>query len=604
VNITYVWWLRASRSPLPWPSLAPSFLAPRSLVLDSNSRRVTRATLAVEVMGRGDESERGLDVEQSSERGLDMEQSNESGTEVQPMEIRSSWSVVARRRGLGLLSEELPYDPYSMISKDALRCADQITWLDRILTLEVACVWFMSFLIMYPHEAPFHGDPLFHRGFVKTTLWMWDHAGETWSYYMMGALLTFVTAALISQKYARVPGGPRSCGTQLHSSVEGALWWLLRPRIRWRVWFLAVGTVVFIGATVHSQIILPNIDHTLPEWPTNLWICHRWCDNVWDYCSIPQPPQGQQMLLSGGVNSTAAVAWYHRNVFGSVHGHVVATMLDDSTVRLVIGPAPSGLTLEEDIVLSRPGHDNATFLLGEGSLFELGEKMGGEGSDAIFISLPAAFAWPSRHGDDACPNGGPHFERRREGACALGGGFAVQAAALNAIKDALHAHFTGITVNVFGASRGGKAATWSISSRGLHPGSKPFDNAYIHMGGTFGPGSVKLVGACAEGWAAMVTRWPQWFDAGAPALSKESNSWPYDVADYLIAGCHTTQYTFSVDWNIQWKNWVGCMHSIRRMRDAGCKVRVVEGEAPALSLRVLFDAVDGSFEGRSLPPSP
>jgi len=165
------------------------------------------------------------------------------------------------------------------------------------------------------------------------------------------------------------------------------------------------------------------------------------------------------------------------------------------------------------------------------------------------------------------------------------------------IKDALHARFVGVSVDVLGFSRGGKASSWAVSSTALHVGSKPFDHAYILMGGTLGPGSVKLVGACAEGFPAMVDRWPMWFGARAKGLPTDTSSWPYDVADYMVAGCHSTQYTFSLEWDVQWKNWIGCMHTIHRMRAAGCRVRVVQGEAPDLALRMFLGALDEDSPG-------
>jgi len=510
------------------------------------------------------------------------------------LEVHKAGRRSARRHGLGLQEDEEPFAPYEFCPRDAFRCSAPIIWLDRFIILEIVGVWFMAFLILVPHEPPFNGGPLFHRNLILTTLWMWDNPGVTWTYYFAGFFTTFALAALVSRRYAvGLPDDPPALlSARLHTWTEGALWWFLRARIRWRVWMLVVGTGVFFGATIYSQVLLPNIDHTLPEWPTHLWVCHRWCGDPWRVCSTPT--HSTTSPGAPAVNHTAAIEWYRDHVFGRPHGPVVATMLNDVTMRITVGPTSSGsFKLEADVDLSQPGSAHASFVVGEGGAFLLSESLGDASNGFTYAFVPQMFTWPSRFGDDACPNGGVHFEHFKEGACELGGALAVNAAVLIAIKDALHERFGhGISVSVFGFSRGGKATTWAVSSDMLRVGSKPFDTAYVHMGGTFGPGSVKLVDKCAEGFPAMVTRWPQWFGAEAQSLTHNTNAWPYDVFDYVIPGCHTTKYVFSVDPKIQWKNYAGCMYSIDRMRAAGCNVRVVEGESPVLSLRTIFHTLD------------
>ena len=46
---------------------------------------------------------------------------------------------------------------------------------------------------------------------------------------------------------------------------------------------LVVGTAFFIGATIHAQVLLPNIDHTLPE-VRRARLCHM------RVASAPPPP--------------------------------------------------------------------------------------------------------------------------------------------------------------------------------------------------------------------------------------------------------------------------------------------------------------------------
>ena len=306
---------------------------------------------------------------------------------------------------------------------------------------------------------------------------------------------------------------------------------------------------------------MPVIDHTHVDWPGNLWMCNRWCGNPWQYCVRPEVQTREQAALPVNVTEEA-LAWYRTNVFGTVDAPVTAVMLDNATMRVTVGPNGDGVVLTEDVGLSEPGRDGAAFMLGEGSRFRQGLDLL-QGS-FVFLTLAQRFTWASRHG-----------------ASALGGDFAVGAVVLNAMKDALHARFASITVSVYGCSRGGKVAGWAVSIQevyGLSASSRPFDAAYIDSGGTLGPASVHLVGQCGESWDALVSRWPQWLAPGAPQLPRLASSWPYDVPDYLRAGCFATKFTFSVARNDLWNNYQGTIRSIEKMRAAGCSVHLVEGD--------------------------
>ena len=496
----------------------------------------------------------------------------------------------------GVLHNELQ----SASRSDIFGLTDRFAWLDRLLTLEVAVLWALSLVILYPHTTPFENGQF---KLVSATLYTWDTAGLQWLWFFAIAVVTYVIARhTLARHHTYDPSGRR--GEQ-----RSVLWWLTRPKIRLRVGFLVIGIGIFVGATIYSQIILPQVDHSTHDWPSELWMCKRWCGNPWLPCVMPPKIRTGSAIESHGMrvvarNTTKALGWWRDNVFGSVKVPVTATMLDDSTMRVVVGPSSKGLTLTQVVTFSSPGRDNASFFIGEGSGYRAGPQLanaglalGPRGEPYVFMLLGEQFAWPSRSGDDDCPRHQMRFQsgRASSNGCALGGSFAVGAAVLNAMKDALHTRFTGITVAVYGASRGGKVAAWAVSSYALHAAKGrpawPFDSAYIHMGGTLGPGSIQYVGPCAETWDAIVTRWPQWFSVSAPALPRHPGEWPYDVADYMIAGCQHTHFSFSVDATVLWKNYMGNMHSIAMMRAAGCKITVVDGIAPTLTDKLFVGAV-------------